>query len=189
MSDEDSSDTTKPSKANGSEFGLVAPVLSSERLEHFRGLHQALFREINPRGTVEQLYVYDIACDAWEILRLRRCKTAVLELYSGNPILAFTQVGPLDKMLLALEARRDKSLVFIGQYRASLAQQLRECASRIIDMQTTNVPVLKDAPAGAAPDSSLEMAPGGNVPVLKDAPAGVAPDSSLETAPGGGHDK
>jgi len=168
MSDEDRSDTTNLSKANKLEFGLVAPVLRSERLEDFTALHQALFREVNPRGVVEKLCVYDIACEAWEIVRLRRFKTAILDLYLGNraneaqfAIVAFRQVDLLDKMLFALEARRDKSLVFIGQYRASLAQQLRERATRIIEMQTTNVPLVEDASGGAAPDPSLETAPGG----------------------------
>src|SRR5215510_5118509 len=39
----------------------------------------------------------------------------------------------LDRMLTSLESRRDKALGCVAQYRASLAQQLRESADRIID--------------------------------------------------------
>jgi hypothetical protein len=133
----------------------------------FEALHQALSREIEPRGIVEEMYVHEIACVTWEIVRLRRCKTNLLDCYLGEPpseaglfLGGFARVDLLDKMLLALEARRDKSLVFIGQYRASLAQQLRESASRIIEMQTTNVPLVEDASGGAAANSPLETAPG-----------------------------
>jgi hypothetical protein len=39
----------------------------------------------------------------------------------------------LDRMLTSLEARRNKALGCIAEYRASLAHQLRESADRIID--------------------------------------------------------
>ena len=39
----------------------------------------------------------------------------------------------LDRMLTSLESRRNKALGCIAEYRASLAQQLRESADRIID--------------------------------------------------------
>jgi hypothetical protein len=39
----------------------------------------------------------------------------------------------LDRMLTSLESRRDKALGCVAQYRASLAQQLRESSDRIID--------------------------------------------------------
>jgi hypothetical protein len=37
-----------------------------------------LAQEIKPRGIVEQIYVADIAVLSWEILRLRRCKAAII---------------------------------------------------------------------------------------------------------------
>ena len=36
--------------------------------------------EIKPRGTIEQIYVADIAALVWEILRLRRCKVAIVNI-------------------------------------------------------------------------------------------------------------
>jgi hypothetical protein len=39
----------------------------------------------------------------------------------------------LDRMLTSLESRRNKALGCVAEYRASLAQQLRESAERIID--------------------------------------------------------
>jgi hypothetical protein len=36
--------------------------------------------DIKPRGIVERLYVADIAALSWEILRLRRCETAVVNI-------------------------------------------------------------------------------------------------------------
>src|SRR5262249_29579354 len=39
----------------------------------------------------------------------------------------------LDRMLTALESRRNKALGWVAEYRASLAHQLRESADRIID--------------------------------------------------------
>src|SRR5215475_8370841 len=39
----------------------------------------------------------------------------------------------LDRMLTSLESRRNKALGCVAEYRASLAQQLRESADRIID--------------------------------------------------------
>jgi hypothetical protein len=39
----------------------------------------------------------------------------------------------LDRMLTSLETRRNKALGCVAEYRASLAQQLRESADRIID--------------------------------------------------------
>jgi hypothetical protein len=39
----------------------------------------------------------------------------------------------LDRMLTSLESRRNKTLGCVAEYRASLGQQLRESADRIID--------------------------------------------------------
>ncbi len=38
----------------------------------------ALTEEIKPSGIVERMYVADIASLNWEILRLRRCKVAIV---------------------------------------------------------------------------------------------------------------
>jgi len=39
----------------------------------------------------------------------------------------------LDRLLTALESRRDKALGCVPEYRASLAHQLRESADRFVD--------------------------------------------------------
>ena len=53
-------------------------LLMTESEEDFASLSAALEQEIKPRGIVERIYVADIAALVWEILRLRRCKAAVV---------------------------------------------------------------------------------------------------------------
>jgi hypothetical protein len=53
-------------------------VLNSESADEFAAIHQALVREIKPRGFVEHMYVDDINFILWEILRLRRCKAVII---------------------------------------------------------------------------------------------------------------
>jgi len=55
----------------------------------------------------------------------------------------------LDRMLTSLESRRDKALGCVAQYRASLAQQLRDSADRIIDAK--GVLRLEDAASKRSP--------------------------------------
>jgi hypothetical protein len=54
------------------------PLLISESADEFDRIRDALDQEIEPRGIIEQMYVSDIACLIWEILRLRRCKAALI---------------------------------------------------------------------------------------------------------------
>jgi hypothetical protein len=207
-------DVGSPAKANGSRLWSTPPVLRTEAPAQFDAMCEALNREIEPRGIIEEMYVNDIACASWEISRLRRCKTALLnavsrvafvhfaariydpgrfatsetwkaaehlainwfdsegapkgiEVHGGRVIggetiqaiieteairRSFHDLGVVDKMLLALEARRDKALVVISHYRTSFARRLRENTDRIIETQTTNVPVVEDASVKAAPD-------------------------------------
>ena len=42
--------------------------------------------EIKPRGIIERLYVADIAALVWEILRLRRCKVAIVNTAFKNAL-------------------------------------------------------------------------------------------------------
>jgi hypothetical protein len=53
-------------------------LLITESADEFGALRDAFEREIKPRGIVEQMYVHDICSIAWEILRLRRGKAAIL---------------------------------------------------------------------------------------------------------------
>ena len=43
---------------------------------------------------------------------------------------------PLDKMLRSLEARRDRALALVVEYRVNLAHQLREAAERMTQEPT-----------------------------------------------------
>src|SRR5262245_59045476 len=54
------------------------PLLVTECAEEFDALRHAFEQEIKPRGIIEQMYVHDICAIVWEILRLRRCKVAII---------------------------------------------------------------------------------------------------------------
>jgi hypothetical protein len=55
-----------------------SPLLITESADKFDALRDAFEREIKPRGIIEQMYVHDICSIVWEILRLRRCKGAII---------------------------------------------------------------------------------------------------------------
>lgn len=54
------------------------PLLITKSEEEFASLSAALEQAIKPRCVVERIYVADIADLVWEILRLRRCKAAII---------------------------------------------------------------------------------------------------------------
>ena len=54
-----------------------------------------------------------------------------------------TDLDWLEKMLTALEARRDRSLRRIAEYRESFADRVRASADRIIDAEPTQLPRLE----------------------------------------------
>ena len=54
-------------------------LLHGERLAGFQALLDGISREIKPRGVIEEMYVHDIAWFVWEIIRLRRCRTATIK--------------------------------------------------------------------------------------------------------------
>jgi hypothetical protein len=54
------------------------PLLITESADEFDALRGAFEREIKPRRIIEQMYVHDICSIVWEILRLRRCKVAII---------------------------------------------------------------------------------------------------------------
>ena len=56
----------------------VSPLLMTESEDEFDRIRDAFDQDLKPRGIVEQMYVIDIAYLAWEILRLRRCKAAII---------------------------------------------------------------------------------------------------------------
>jgi hypothetical protein len=53
-------------------------LLKSESSEAFEAIHVFLVDEIKPQGIIEQMYVEDISSILWEILRLRRCKSVII---------------------------------------------------------------------------------------------------------------
>jgi hypothetical protein len=55
-----------------------AQLLITESQEDFASLIAALTQEIEPRGIIERMYTAETAYYVWEILRWRRCKTAVI---------------------------------------------------------------------------------------------------------------
>jgi hypothetical protein len=74
----------KPAPLNSILF--PSPVLITERKEEFDELHAALTQELAPRGIVEKLFVADIANLVWEKRRLRRSKTAILDMASKGAL-------------------------------------------------------------------------------------------------------
>ena len=65
---------------------FLSPVLITERKEEFDELHAALTQELAPRGIVEKSFVADIANLVWEMRRLRRSKTAILDMASKDAV-------------------------------------------------------------------------------------------------------
>ena len=56
----------------------AVPLLITESRDEFDRIRNALDQEIKPRGIIEQMDVADIAELHWDILRLRRCKVAII---------------------------------------------------------------------------------------------------------------
>jgi hypothetical protein len=69
-----------PTRAQNFDFGFKPPLLLSEQQESYAAMLDAFKAEIRPRNIVEHMYVTDISCVVWEMLRLRRCQTATLNM-------------------------------------------------------------------------------------------------------------
>ena len=69
---------SRPSDSKELTLFSKPPLLITESEEEFASLSAALEQEIKPRCVVERIYVADIADLVWEILRLRRCKAAII---------------------------------------------------------------------------------------------------------------
>ena len=54
------------------------PLLVTESEQDFSVLSAALMQEIKPHGIVQQLYLADFVTRVWEILRVQRCKVAIV---------------------------------------------------------------------------------------------------------------
>jgi hypothetical protein len=174
-------------------FRSVAPLLINESADAFASLREALNNEIQPEGVIEQLYVDDFAALIWEILRVRRYKTILIDSHRRDALrgilvqvlgdddydqpydkmldakdlarrwfdskkaqarvakllrqfqmdegaieaeafrLCAEDLERLDRLLTALEFRRDKVLRFIADYRQVFSKQLRQAGDRILD--------------------------------------------------------
>ena len=200
-------DINLPARAGEASHWPTLPLLQGESGTDFDRLLQAFVHEVEPRGAVEDMYVRDIARIVWEMLRLRRCETAMINAgfcgaieavasrlmeHLGEPYEPRRQkaaelarqwfVGdrhevlkllgrfeldesaleaeairrssrvlePVEKALMALEARRDKALGCIAFYRASFARKVRETAARMVEAQGREVARLPGAGAAAS---------------------------------------
>jgi hypothetical protein len=56
----------------------IPPLLITESAHEFAALLLALQREIKPNGIIEQIYLADLAAIVWEIQRLRRYRTGIV---------------------------------------------------------------------------------------------------------------
>jgi hypothetical protein len=57
---------------------LVAPLLIAESADEFASLRKQLENEIHPEGPIEQIYLDEFAIIIWEVWRLRRYKTVII---------------------------------------------------------------------------------------------------------------
>jgi hypothetical protein len=57
---------------------FLPPVLISESADEQAEIYRALEQEIRPTNIIEKMYVADYASIAFETLRFRRCKTAII---------------------------------------------------------------------------------------------------------------
>jgi hypothetical protein len=56
----------------------ASPLLITESADEFNRILDALRREINPSGIIDEIYLLDYADLTWEVIRLRRCKVAIV---------------------------------------------------------------------------------------------------------------
>jgi hypothetical protein len=74
---------TSESKMSQSRNQKVAPLRSpcltiTESADEFASLCEQVNQEIKPTGVIERIYADDVIARTWEILRWRRCKTAII---------------------------------------------------------------------------------------------------------------
>jgi hypothetical protein len=105
-------------------------LLITESSAEFDAVRRALEQEIRPRGIIERIYVNDISSIVWEILRLRRCKTAIINI-------GF--LAALENLLSQLLKRPDDSHSSVRDQAEALAlswftdQEARKKVSGLLD--------------------------------------------------------
>ena len=93
--------TARTQKNASSSVLSVAPLLITESADEFADFHAQLEQEIGSSGVIERMFVYDIAALTWEIMRLQRCKAAVinLEFLEALKLLLLQLLNEPDKMV------------------------------------------------------------------------------------------
>ena len=71
---------SSPLQKHGHSLRSKLPLLLTESQSEFDDLAASFRREILPSDVIEQIYFDDIIASVWEILRLRRCKTVIVNI-------------------------------------------------------------------------------------------------------------
>ena len=75
----DSSPPSLPAPSTALALAQPAPLAAGEDPATYDDLLAGVAAAVKPNGVIEELWVRDVADDAWEVLRLRRYKTGYLE--------------------------------------------------------------------------------------------------------------
>jgi hypothetical protein len=167
-------------------------LLLTESADEFATLQATLVQEIDPHGIIEQMYAAEMAKIVWEMVRINRCKTAMINTAfrsalqdllmrlwkePGDPVPyqesqhlalawftdpkakeevaeilgrfhldqtaieaeAIKSLAPelevLDRMLMTLEARRNRAIRGVADYRQSFAKRVQEGSGRLIEAE------------------------------------------------------
>lgn len=62
------------------------PLVLTEPRQDFVSLRDQLIREINPGGILEEIFAAELTAHTWEICRLQRCKTLVINMALENEL-------------------------------------------------------------------------------------------------------
>ena len=65
-------------QSNEVALSAAPPLLITESADEFAALLAALQQEIRPTGIIEQIYLHDLAAIVWEIQRMRRYRTEIV---------------------------------------------------------------------------------------------------------------
>ena len=147
------------------------PLLSTERREHFEQILAQFVAAIAPADAIVQMWVYDVAVLAWEMMRLRRYKAVFIESRLPDSIRGNARdfVGDADGsdlatdfveaeasayhaafswenkeielILASLQARRDAIIREIGAYRDSLARRVKKAVDDVAEVPEDEVEI------------------------------------------------
>ena len=136
------------------------PLLEGEDTEAYGDLLARVSAAIRPNGILEEIWLRDFLDLAWEALRWRRLKAALVNgaVSKGLPgssvegayarALAFRldEIERIDRMIASAEARRNGVLREIERHRATLGQELRRLVPHAEDAEFE---VVESPPAAA----------------------------------------